>query len=95
MVRARSDAECRVVTLDPGVPIEDRVALVSLAGVCPVTGAVDDVPPGHWSRYARVVLARMWNNFKPHLPGLRGVDVAVGCDLPVASGMSTSSALIW
>jgi len=95
VVNARDDAECRVVTLDSSVPPDDRVAHISLAGDGPLLCGIDGVSSGHWSRYARVCLARLGNNFKPHLgQKLRGVDLALGCDLPVASGMSTSSALI-
>ncbi len=47
--------------------------------------------PGHWSNYPMTVARRIARNF----PGdLRGADVALASDLPAASGMSSSSALI-
>lgn len=66
-----------------------------------------DPPVGHWSNYPMTMVKRLAANFTnppegagrdaPPLPithPLRGVDVAFGCDLPVASGMSGSSALM-
>ena len=47
--------------------------------------------PGHWSDYAATVARRLARNF-PKLP--RGADVAFVSDLPVAAGMSSSSALL-
>jgi len=45
---------------------------------------------GHWSNYISVCLNRLESNF----PGLLGVNIAMASDIPPASGMSTSSALI-
>lgn len=45
---------------------------------------------GHWSSYPATAIRRLAKNF-----GItRGVDIAVECDLPESSGMSTSSAVI-
>ena len=47
--------------------------------------------PGHWSNYLQTVARRMARNF----PGsLRGADIAFAGDLPVAAGMSSSSAVM-
>ncbi|MFQ5570743.1 MAG: galactokinase family protein [Rhodothermales bacterium] len=47
--------------------------------------------PGHWSNYPMTVARRVARNF----PGsLRGGHLAFGSDLPRASGMSSSSALV-
>jgi galactokinase len=54
---------------------------------------VSDARSAHtgWRRYADVTVRRMARNF----PGLRvGADIVVASDLPSASGMSSSSALI-
>ena len=51
---------------------------------------VPDLPAGHWGRYVHTVLARLTKNFGP-LPAAR---LAVASDLPPASGMSSSSAMI-
>lgn len=46
---------------------------------------------GHWSNYAATVLSRVAQNF----PGsIRGAEIAFISDLPPASGLSSSSALI-
>lgn len=46
---------------------------------------------GHWSGYIRTVVHRLEANF----PGmLRGADVTIDSDLPLAAGMSSSSALV-
>mmetsp|Transcript_88606 Transcript_88606/g.225541 ORF Transcript_88606/g.225541 Transcript_88606/m.225541 type:complete len:522 (+) Transcript_88606:69-1634(+) len=45
---------------------------------------------GHWSAYPATAIRRLARNFDIH----SGVDVAVECDLPESSGMSTSSAVI-
>ena len=59
--------------------------------------------PGHWSNYPMTVARRVAKNFSgPHLGGqgngengsLRGASVAFMSDLPLASGMSSSSALV-
>jgi galactokinase len=63
-------------------------------------------PVGHWSNYPMTMVKRLAADFTtpPDRAGrdappltphhLQGVDVAFGCDLPVASGMSGSSALM-
>ncbi|GAA1323686.1 galactokinase family protein [Brachybacterium rhamnosum] len=48
-------------------------------------------PPGHWGGYVRTVVERLETNF----PGrLRGAEVHVTSTLPLAAGMSSSSALV-
>ncbi len=49
--------------------------------------------PGHWVNYAATVARRVGMNFSD-AADLRGADVAFGSDLPVAAGMSSSSALM-
>jgi galactokinase len=48
-------------------------------------------PVGHWSNYLATVARRMARNF---FGSLRGADIAFAGDLPLAAGMSSSSALV-
>jgi galactokinase len=48
-------------------------------------------PAGHWSNYLMTVARRLAKNF---FGNLRGADIAFAGDLPVAAGMSSSSALV-
>ena len=76
---ARDDAELHVAALD--------LAETSAFEIAP------DLTPtvGHWSNYPMTVARRVARNF----PGpLRGANMALASDLPVAAGMSSSSALI-
>jgi galactokinase len=76
----RSDREMRLVNRDP------RFA--------PSTFAVSDcIPPaaaGDWGNYARAAVQALAQRF----PDLRGVDALVESDLPIAAGLSSSSALL-
>ena len=47
-------------------------------------------PRGHWATYAMTLGRRIARNFAPPL---RGADIAFASDLPMAAGMSSSSAL--
>ena len=47
---------------------------------------------GDWTNYNRAVARRLCRNFPDAMK--RGVDISLECDLPDASGMSTSSAII-
>ena len=53
-------------------------------------GTAPDLPAGHWGRYVHTVLERLSANFGP----LRPARVTITSDLPPASGMSSSSALL-
>lgn len=53
-------------------------------------GVDPGLPPGHWARYVQTVVDRLARNFGP----LAGTRLAVTSDLPMASGMSSSSALL-
>ena len=75
-------------------PRRDSMVRVADAGrglstEVPLDSALDRSGPG-WTVYVRTVAARAAANF----PGLRGMDVAFASDLPRASGMSSSSALV-
>ncbi|MFH1567411.1 MAG: galactokinase family protein, partial [Gemmatimonadota bacterium] len=50
-----------------------------------------EVPHGHWSNYPMTAARRLARNFPE---ARRGLDLAFASDLPPASGMSSSSALI-
>ena len=53
-------------------------------------GTAPDLPAGHWGRYVHTVIERLGANFGP-LPAAR---ITITSDLPPASGMSSSSALL-
>jgi galactokinase len=85
MARVRSD---RVVTMADAargerftIDLDDRT-----------TGSPSsEAPPAGWRRYAATTVHRLDRNF----PGaVRGADIAFASDLPPASGMSSSSALM-
>jgi galactokinase len=89
----RADDAVRVVTLEPSIPEADRSVTLSLAPrqQSAAQAQAAALPAGHWSNYVACTVRRVSTNF----PGLlRGLDMAIGCDLPPASGMSTSSAMI-
>jgi galactokinase len=79
----RSDDLTRVFTMEPGLPADDCIAELRMNA---------DLQPrqGHWSNYFATAVRRLVRNF----PGQLGVDIVICCDIPPASGMSTSSALI-
>lgn len=53
-------------------------------------GVDPSLPDGHWGRYVQTVLERITKNFGP----MRPARVVISSDLPAASGMSSSSAMI-
>ena len=76
----RSDRETRLVNRDPGF--------------APSAFAMsENIPPGpagDWGNYARAAAQALAQRF----PDLRGVDALVESDLPIAAGLSSSSALV-
>ncbi len=76
----RSDRETRLVNRDP------RFAPSAFA----VNETVPPAPAGDWSNYARAAVSAVAQRF----PDLRGVDALVESDLPIAAGLSSSSALV-
>lgn len=58
----------------------------------PFSGNVNPVV-GDWSNYPITMANRLFDNFS-NVHKLEGVDIAFGCDLPSAGGMSGSSALM-
>lgn len=56
-----------------------------------VSASHTDAPtPGHWSNYVQTVVRRLARDFPP----LTGADIAFASDLPLAAGVSSSSALV-
>jgi len=76
----RSDRETRLVNRDP------RFAPSAFA----VNESIAPAPAGDWSNYARAAVGAVARRF----PDLRGVDALVESDLPIAAGLSSSSALV-
>lgn len=69
--------------------------------ICAKTTAFDDsiqltagesnsLPAGHWGNYVQTVIDRLSKNFGP----LKGAQLEISSDLPPASGMSSSSAVL-
>ena len=55
-----------------------------------VSNDIPPAPPGDWSNYARAAAGALADLF----PDLRGGDAVVESDLPIAAGLSSSSALV-
>lgn len=53
-------------------------------------GTDPGLPAGHWGLYVQTVIERLTSNFGP----LNGARITISSDLPPASGMSSSSALL-
>ncbi len=73
---------------------DQRVRIVNIAEGEQAELATDGgirAKQGHWSSYAATVVGRLVKNFSGPL---RGADIAFVSDLPVAAGMSSSSALM-
>lgn len=74
-----------------GRPGRLEVSSDAYPGILPLDADVAPLlPGGHWGRYVHTVLARLTENFGPLGPAR----LTVSSDLPPASGMSSSSALI-
>ena len=79
----RADAVCRVLASFELTGTTDEAAIA-------LSASPDAARPDGWAMYPAVTAARLARNF-----GLAGgVDLALACDLPEASGMSSSSAVI-
>lgn len=78
----REDNVCRIFTAFGLSRERKNVELSISAGLEP--------EQGHWSAYPATVIRRLAKNFNI----TKGADIAVECDLPESSGMSTSSAVI-
>src|SRR5216110_1951176 len=76
----RSDRETRLVNRDP------RFAPSAFA----VNESIPPAPAGDWSNYPRAAVGAVARRFQD----LRGVDALVESDLPIAAGLSSSSALV-
>src|SRR5437867_3618835 len=76
----RADWETRLVNRDP------RFAPSAFA----VSESIPPAPAGDWSNYARAAAQALAQRF----PDVRGVDALVESDLPIAAGLSSSSALV-
>ena len=71
-----------------------RIRAVDVSGTHFCETALDihaTCPTGHWSNYVATVARRLARNFPS---ARRGVDLAFASDLPIAAGMSSSSALM-
>lgn len=74
-------------------PADDAIHATSAAATDSVRlepGVDPGLPKGHWGRYLSVGVDRLAKNFGP----LRPARLEIDSDLPLASGMSSSSALV-
>jgi len=76
----RADRETRLVNRDPGFT----------PSFFTMGERIPPAPAGDWSNYARAAAQALAQRF----PNLRGVDALVESDLPIAAGLSSSSALL-
>jgi galactokinase len=78
--QSRTDREVRLVNRDPGF------------GPCTfvLSESIASAPAGDWANYARAAAQALI----PRFPDLRGIDAQVESDLPIAAGLSSSSALV-
>lgn len=84
---SRTDGTVRIRSADARDQSEEFVA----AGVRVPRVARDDAADVHWWRYARTVVSRIRRDF----PDARtGADIAFASNLPMDSGLSSSSALV-
>jgi len=77
---ARPDREVQLANRDPGF----AASTFTLTQQIPPARAAD------WSNYARAAAQAL----VPRFPDLRGIDAQVESDLPIAAGLSSSSALV-
>jgi len=77
---ARADREVQLANRDPGFA----------ASTFTLTQQIPPARAGDWSNYARAAAQALVQRF----PNLRGVDALVESDLPIAAGLSSSSALV-
>ncbi len=76
----RANREIRITNRDPRFT----------PAVFTVSDSIPQAPAGDWSNYVRAAAQALAQRFAD----LRGVDVAVESDLPIAAGLSSSSALL-
>jgi len=77
---ARADREVQLANRDPGFA----------ASSFTLTQQIPPARAGDWSNYARAAAQAL----VPRFPDLRGIDALVESDLPIAAGLSSSSALV-
>src|SRR3989442_11876209 len=76
----RANREIRITNRDPRFT----------PAVFTVSDSIPPAPAGDWSNYARAAAQALAQRFAD----LRGIDAAVESDLPIAAGLSSSSALL-
>ncbi len=77
---ARRDQQVQLANRDPAFP----------ASTFTLTQQIPPAPAGDWGNYARAAAQALVQRFRD----LRGIDAIVESDLPIAAGLSSSSALV-
>lgn len=88
VTRERPDSLCRIFSTQNADSRENGCTL-DMSAASDITMNNE---PGHWSMYPATAVQRLSSNFADH--NLKGLDMAIACDIPPASGMSSSSAMI-
>src|SRR3989442_10193512 len=81
------------MTFEPAANRETRITNRDprfTPAVFTVSDSIPPAPAGDWSNYARAAAQALAQRFAD----LRGIDAAVESDLPIAAGLSSSSALL-
>jgi galactokinase len=76
----RANRETRLTNRDPRFAPSDFT----------LSDSIPPAPAGDWSNYARAAAQALAQRF----PDLRGIDALVDSDLPIAAGLSSSSAIV-
>jgi N-acetylgalactosamine kinase len=83
-----SDGDFSIGALIGDLPWEDWLSLVDSAEASSMLRAYG----GHWSQYAMAAVLRLQKKFTDR--ALRGMDLVVSGNLPVAAGLSSSSSIV-
>ncbi|MDO5629841.1 MAG: galactokinase family protein, partial [Mobilicoccus sp.] len=83
------------LTTSGGSPNDRRGLLSARSSAFPGTVTLEanrpvDLPAGHWGRY----VATAWHRLRANFGDLPDAHLTIDSDLPLASGMSSSSALV-
>jgi len=92
----RDDNKCRIFTNRTGTTDPEELAALAACTEDSENQATLELSANletdsAWANYPAMTLRRLCRNFGEEL---KGVDMAIECDIPEASGMSTSSAMI-
>lgn len=87
------------VTVDFDVRTDDQIRLRAVSGPhipaeCQVRSAIPMAPLGDWRNYVHAAAAAVGRELQKHGTSARGIQGSVSGDVPLAAGLSSSSALV-